>query len=333
MAEEKLTPTGEVVHDRVFGINITKRLHILNKRWYLLSFSILIVLLGIGLFFFNGGLKLGIDFMGGTRLDVKLENTDASEASIRQLFPEESGDIKINTVGEQSEKHFLITIMGDPTKTTDEEKKIVNTLVTKYTTNNVALLGKEFIGPKMGATFAEQAIKLIAIVALMIAVYVAVRFDFFYGIGAIASLIHDLLIMLVFCMIFGVRIDMTVIAAFMTILGYSINDTVVVFDRIRENFKINPEEDYEYIMDKSIVQTFSRTLITSLTVLLVSVALYIWGGRVLNDFAYMMIIGVVSGTYSSIFIASPITFMMKKYMDKKVKIGDRSDKKLAKAKA
>ncbi len=302
---------------KVSGITFGSRIHFLKFRWVSLSFSGVIILAGIVFYILHGGFKLGIDFVGGTRIEVQIKQAEANVSTVRELFIKSGIESEITTLGAIEDKIFLVTVPGDKHSTIKDVNLIEKILTTKFGSTNVKIRGSELIGPKMGKTFATRSIQLLIIVAVLILAYVAIRFDFFYGTGAIAALFHDLLIMSTFSVFFGIRVDIPVIAAFLTILGYSINDTIVVFDRVRENHSLAPEEDYEMIMDKSITQSLSRTIITSLTTFLITLAIFIWGGRVLHNFGLELMIGIISGTYSSIFIASPVTFFLKTRFDKK----------------
>lgn len=321
MSDKNIVVTEET---KIRGIHIKEGLNFLKFRLVSLIISALVIGAGIAAYFVTGGFKLGIDFLGGARVEAHIDNDTVDVASVRSLFSESGKDSEVTTIGADEDKNFLITVSakgGNVTK--DDVEQIVVRLNTEYGVSNVQKLGSMMVGPKMGATFAKRALQLMLIVAGMILVYVALRFDFFYGAGAIVALFHDMLIMFSFALFFQVRLDITIVAALLTILGYSINDSIVVFDRVRENHKLNPDEDYEHTMNQSITQSLSRTIITSITTLFVAIAIYIWGGYVLRNFGLMMIVGIVSGTYSSIFVASPITFILKKWLDKKIRIAGR----------
>lgn len=301
-------------------------MRIMRLGWMSISFSLLLIIAGAVKYFMQGGFKLGIDFIGGTRVEAHI-NKDIKIDDLRQLFSASHMDAEVTTVGTGTNMNFLITLSGHQTSDKDTVLVITETLEKEFGQENVVIRGSELIGSRMGNTFAARSMQLMLIVTAMILVYVAVRFDFFYGAGAIMALFHDILIMLVAVVFFDIRLDVTILAAILTILGYSINDTIVVFDRVRENHKINPDEDFRYTMNKSITQTFSRTLITSFTTLIVAVAIWLLGGRVLKDFGLSLVVGIISGTYSSIFIASPITFYLKTHFGKV----DANKKKKAKA--
>lgn len=283
-----------------------------------LVISLAMIVIGIVFYVKHGGFTLGIDFKGGARVETQVATPDVSINNIRVLFDNVPGDKQVTTLGAVSDQHFLVTLSADDTNQVIQGvETIIATLNNAYGESNVTILGSELVGPKIGSEFAKRSILLLLVVAGLILLYVAIRFDFYYGTGAVVALFHDMLIMSAFCIFYNIPIDMTIIAAFLTILGYSINDTIVVFDRVRENFGTNPDEDYTYMMNRSITTTLSRTVVTGLTTLFVSMAIWFWGGRVLHDFGFLLSIGIISGTYSSIFIASPITWILKRSFDKK----------------
>jgi preprotein translocase SecF subunit len=313
----------------VRGFKISHRVHFIKMRWLSMLISGAVLLTGVILFIAKGGFKLGIDFQGGTRVEVNIHSENVSIEQIRGLFVAGDIDSSVTTVGDPLKQHYLITVTDLSKKMEINPTNITQKLIAQYGISNIELLGSEEIGPKVAENTGQRLFNLLMFVALLILLYVALRFDFLYGTGAVIALFHDIAIMASFALVMDMPIDSTIIAAFLTILGYSINDTIVVFDRIRENHKINPDEDYELVMDRSITQSMSRTLITSLTTLFVAISIAVWGGRVLSNFGVMLVVGIVSGTYSSVFVASPITFMLRKLTVKK----KGSDKKAKKSEA
>ena len=310
---------GEEHHTAVFGIVIKKIIPFIEMRWFSFILSAAILLAGVVVYIYKGGFKLGIDFKGGTRIQVVINTPEMDIQHLRKTFNDAKMEADINTIGNPSEKIFMITVPVGENTTGKEAGELTSFLEKSYGVDKVSVRGSELVGPKMGKVFAERSLQLLLIASLLILIYVAVRFDFFYGTGAITSTLHDCLTMLAFAVFLDIPIDITVIAAILTILGYSINDTIVVFDRIRELHAINRDEDYAHIIDKSITQTLSRTIITSITVFTISFCMYVWGGQVLKNFALLLMIGILCGTYSSIFVASPITYMLRMAFDKRIK--------------
>ncbi|NPV01663.1 MAG: protein translocase subunit SecF [Brevinematales bacterium] len=327
MENQNKSPQEKTV--KVRGFKLVHRVHFIKMRWLAFIISGTVILTGVVLFIARGGFKLGIDFQGGTRVEVNIHSENVNIEQIRDLFVGNNIDSSVNTVGDPLKQHYLITVTDLTKKMEINPTNITQKLIAQFGVSNIELLGSEEIGPKVAENTGSRLFNLLLFVSLLILLYVALRFDFMYGAGAVLALFHDLLIMGAFALVMDMPIDSTIIAAFLTILGYSINDTIVVFDRIRENHKINPDEEYEMVMDRSITQSMSRTLITSLTTLFVAISIAVWGGRVLSNFGIMLVVGIVSGTYSSIFVASPFTFMLRKLVVKKQK----ADKKAKKTEA
>ncbi|MGL4367522.1 MAG: protein translocase subunit SecF [Brevinemataceae bacterium] len=280
----------------------------LGKRMVALIIFISLSILGI-ITYFSNGFTLGTDFSGG----IRIEFTAPSDiAEIRTLIGNDS--ISITTLKNvDGQNSFLLTAPAELAKEGSGEY-LLNQIKQKYP--DTVLLSSDFIGPSVGYGFAFQSLKLLGIVSLLILVYIAFRFDFVYGIGAIAALLHDMIVMLSFALILKIPIDLTTLAAFLTILGYSINDTIVIFDRVRENYNLSPNENFDHIINKSITQSLKRTILTSITTLLVAFSIFIWAGNSLQNFGLLLIIGIISGTYSSIFVASPITYLCFEYKNK-----------------
>lgn len=288
----------------------TKYIPFLEKRMYTLIIFIIIFIIGI-FAYFTKGFKLGTDFSGGIRIEF---TAPASTQDIRDTIS--NNNISIisvrNSTGVES---FLLTAPANLAKNNSGDY-LLDTLRDKYGKEKILILTSDFVGPSIGADFTIQSLKLLGLVIFLILIYVAFRFDFLYGLGAVIALIHDMFLMAVCTLVLQIPIDLTVLAAFLTILGYSINDTIVIFDRVRENHLALPEEDFLFIIDKSITQSLRRTILTSITTLFVASSIFIWAGNSLKSFSLLLIIGIISGTYSSIFVASPITYLVWKMQNK-----------------
>ncbi len=320
MSAENIKKAETEHHTSIGGFVIKKIIPFIEMRWAMFTFSGLVILAGIVIYIIRGGFDMGIDFKGGVKVEVQINQPNVTIKDVRKVFLDAKKEADINTVGDPSERHFMITFPTlIETTSSDEISQISDFLKKSFGEDKVDIKGSEKVDARMGKDFANRAFGLVLVTAAMILVYLIFRFDFYFGMGAVVSLFHDVLFMLSFAILFKIPIDLTVIAALLTILGYSSNDTIVVFDRIRELSKNNPNENLQFVMDKSITQTLSRTIITSLTVLFVSIVLFVWGGNVLHNFAFILIVGVIDGTYSSIYIASPITYMLKETFDKKSK--------------
>ena len=260
--------------------------------------STIIILIGIVSLIYNGGPALSIDFTGGNIAQLKLEKTLDISNIRTSLINTGLDGAEIIEFG--SSKEILIKTQYEGTG-----KELIN-LLQKGIDVSFTIERFEKIGPKIGDELRSDAINAIIAALLLISIYISFRFDRFYAYGSLAALTHDILITLGIFSILNIDIDLTIIAAFLTIVGYSLNDTIVVFDRIRETQIKFPKKDFNWIVNTSLNSSLSRTIITSLTTLLVVVILFISGGAVIKNFAFALIVGVLVGTYSSIFIASPV---------------------------
>ncbi len=287
-----------------------RKLDFVKHRFYFIVLSVVIVAVGIVLFFVKGGFKQSIDFAGGTRLEVKIEDGDATIDVVRRVISSTGVTKDVTYVGAPSERIFLISI-GVKENYEQDVEKVKQALVKEFG-DKVILRGENTVGPRLSQEFFRNAMLLSFIVGLLILGYIWVRFDLVFGIGAIVALIHDLLIVLTAVLIFDIEMDISIIAAILTILGYSVTDTVVVYDRIRENLELSKSAEIEYIVNTSIRQVIVRSILTSFTTLLIVVSFIIWGPENLKGFAASLLVGIISGTYSSLFIASPVVIELEK---------------------
>ena len=271
------------------------------RKIAMLSSSILIII-GIVALIINGP-NYGVDFTGGTSLQLKFDKS-VNIGEIRNILSDIGfGNSEIKQFATNNE--LLIKIQQQDSGE-DVSDKIIAELSNKLPDNKVELRSKESVGPRIGSELRRDAIKAILISLVLILIYISWRFEFKFAVGAVAALFHDVLITLGIFALLKLEISLAVVAAFLTIIGYSLNDTIVVFDRIRENLKIMRREEYINIFNFSINQTLSRTLLTSLTTFIVVMILFFFGGEVIHIFSFALVVGVVVGTYSSIFIASPV---------------------------
>ncbi|MBI5203612.1 MAG: protein translocase subunit SecF [Nitrospirae bacterium] len=255
----------------------------------------------------NGKANLGIDFAGGTSIQLKFEKPVVLH-SVRKAL-EEGGLKDFDLQDLPTENKILIRVKKTEHKLGQTSETITNIISQKLPDNKYVVDSTTEIGPKVGGKLRLDAAKAAVFAVIGILVYVAFRFKFNFGVGATIATFHDVLAVLGVFFLMGREINLILVTALLTIAGYSLTDTVVVFDRIRENLKIKHKEPLEAIMNASINEVLSRTIITSLTVLLTSIALFFFGGEVIHDFSLAMIMGVVIGTYSSIFIASPTVLL------------------------
>ncbi len=275
----------------------------LSKRKYAITFSILLISVGLITLIIHGGPDYSIDFLGGTEIHVHFDEP-APIAEIRKALGEVGfAKAEIKNFGTPNDVLIRIEVQQNNDEATST---ILNTLSEKFADMNPTMLSVESVGPKIGKELRTAAVWAVLFSLALILLYIWIRFEFVFGVGAIVALFHDVLITLGIFSIFRMEISLSVVAAFLTIVGYSLNDTIVVFDRIRENLKSMRRENFFSILNTSINQSLSRTVITSMTTLIVVFVLYINGGEVLRTFSFALLIGIVVGTYSSIFIATPV---------------------------
>lgn len=255
----------------------------------------------------TGRANLGIDFAGGTAIQFKFEKPVALH-NVRVAI--ENGGLKDFDLQDlPSENKILIRVKKADLKLGRISETIENILKEKIPDNKYVVDSTTEIGPKVGGRLRADAAKAVGVAVIGILIYVAFRFQFKFGVGATIATFHDVLAVLGLFFIMGREINLILITALLTIAGYSLTDTVVVFDRIRENLKTRQRESVEAVMNMSINEVLSRTIITSITVLLTSLALFFFGGEVLHDFSLAIIMGVIVGTYSSVFVASPVVLL------------------------
>jgi len=266
-------------------------------------FSSILIFLSILVLLFKG-LNLGVDFKGGTLIEVRTENSKSDIAEIRQsLLRMNLGDVTVKKFGKEND--YLVKI--EITKSDDENFiKSINDKLSADLGATVNFRRVENVGPKVSNELLRAGLLAITLSLAAMLFYIWIRFEWQFSLGAIIALIHDVIITVGIFSFLAYEVNLSIVAAVLTIVGYSMNDTVVIFDRIRENLKKYSKMSITEISDLSTNQTLSRTLITSVTTLLALFSIYIFGGAILKGFSFAMIIGVIIGTYSSIFIATPI---------------------------
>lgn len=285
------------------GVNID----FINKRKIFQTLSLAIILLGVVFYFLRGGFNFGIDFAGGTLVQLRFEKETSIEAVREGLKDIRLGDSVIQHFG--NDREILIRVEQSESGLEGLQTRIRETLKKHPEIGTFEVERTEMVGPQVGKDLRKKALLAITYALLGIIVYIAWRFQLKYGIAAIIALIHDVLITLTAFIVTSREINLPIIAALLAIIGYSLNDTIVVFDRIRENLKARRKEAYKETINISINETLSRTLLTSITTLLVVLSLFVLGGEVIHNFSFALLVGVIVGTYSSIFIASPILVM------------------------
>jgi len=277
---------------------------LVDKARYTIFLSAALILAGVVSLVMHGGPHLGIDFTGGTILQVRIL-PEPDLAGVRGML-EEAGFTGVQVQDFGSPDELLIPFADVESGDLDAAEEMKAVLVEGLPDATVEMRREESVGPKIGGELKTAAMNSVVAALVLIVLYITVRFIFRYGIAAIIALIHDVLITLGIFSLLDKEITLSIIAAFLTIIGYSLNDTIVVFDRIRENMKLRRRESYREVINRSINETLSRTIVTSLTTLFVAGSLFVLGGAVIHDFAFALCFGVIIGTYSSIFIASPV---------------------------
>ena len=266
-------------------------------------FSIVIFLTSLLLIIFKG-LNYGIDFKGGTLIEVQINNNNVEVSNLRSALNELNlGDVNVKNFGKQG--NYLIKIEEKIEKNENYIQEIKNSL-NKKISEELNYRRIENVGPKVSAELLKSGVISICLALMIMLFYIWVRFEWQFSLGSIIALFHDVIITLGLFSLLSIEINLSIVAAVLTIVGYSMNDTVVIYDRIRENLSKFNKLEINDISNLSINETLSRTLITSVTTLLALFSIFILGGEILKGFSFAMILGVLIGTYSSIFVASPV---------------------------
>lgn len=265
--------------------------------------------------YFNGGFNWGIDFVGGVKLVVKFEQ-GVPAAKINEVLEKKKIKAEVQQYGKEDQNEYIISmrLMGQgetSEKTADLLKSALDSDI-----KNVQYLSTETVGPAVGDFLKKSAAKLIIACLVLMGVYLAFRFQLKYSVSGVMMLIHDVALSVLFLGLMRIEINIPIVAGVLTIFGYSINDTIVVYDRIRENLKSASKEGLQELIDQSITQTLSRTILTVLTTLFGVFCLYIIGVDIINDFALLLLVGFTLGVYSTFFVACPLVLAWDKYIDK-----------------
>ena len=284
-------------------LNIPKDIKFSNyyKKLNLLSVSLIILSILVLLF---KGINLGVDFKGGTLIEIRPENSKVDISEIRQSFIKMNlGDVNVKKFGKEND--YLVKI--EVKKSTDEDFiQSINKKLSSDLGSVINFRRVESVGPKVSNELLKSGLLAISLSLAAMLLYIWIRFEWQFSVAAIIALLHDVIITVGIFSFLSYEINLSIVAAILTIVGYSMNDTVVIFDRIRENLRKYSKISISDISNQSTNETLSRTLITSVTTLLALFSIYIFGGAILKGFSFAMIIGVIVGTYSSIFVAAPI---------------------------
>ena len=279
----------------------------MGKRNIAMIFSAILLLGAVGSIV-TRGLSLGIDFTGGTLIEVGYTQ-DANLPSIRETLTQGGhGDASVQQFG--TAKDVLIRLAKSEEQSSSTLSNEVFGMLSKAVDGQVELRRVEFVGPQVGDELTEDGFLAVLVALMAILVYVALRFEWRFAVGSVVALIHDVTITIGLFSLLQIEFDLPVLAAVLAVIGYSLNDTIVVFDRVRENFRKMRKGTSESIINSSLTQTLSRTLMTSLTTILVLLALFFLGGEIIHGFAFALLVGVFVGTYSSIYVASTAALML-----------------------
>ena len=284
------------------GIN----LNFVGKRKIAIIASLVMLVIGIVSLVVKGGPAYGIDFAGGTLVQIKFTEPTNTAQLRSALGGIDLRGLTIQQVGDDSDNEFLVRVQDSSENLETLASQIETALNAAYGAGKNEIRRTEMVGPQVGKDLRNKGAQAIFFAIIGILLYITFRFEFRFGVGAIIALFHDVLIVLGLFSVLGLEIDLTVVAAFLALVGYSVNDTVIVCDRIRENLGKLHHQPLAEIINRSINETLSRTIMTSGLTLLAVLALFLFGGSVIHNFAFALMVGIIIGTYSSVFIASPI---------------------------
>ena len=287
------------------------KIDFMGKRSYVLVLSVIMLIIGIVAIIniINKTANLGIDFVGGTAIQIKFNEYVPLE-DIR-IALKEGGVTGFDLQDFPTKNKVLITIKEDEETLGGFSEAILTVLTQRFSGNELTVDSTTEIGPKVGAEMTRDALKAIVAAVIGILIYIWWRFQFRFSIGATVATFHDVLAVLGFFYLMDKEINLILVSALLMIAGYSLTDTVVVFDRIRENMKTRYRDSVYTVINKSVNEVLSRTIITSMTTFFSALALFVFGGEVIHDFALAIMLGIIIGTYSSVFVASPIVLMLK----------------------
>ena len=288
-------------------------INFLKYRRICFMFSAIMLTVGL-VAYFTKGFKYSVDFAGGSELHVSFQKPLPIDDVRKALADIGQKNATIQSIG-RDDKEFLIQVLGSKENLGDS---FLHELNKRFSDNGPKLKGVDWIGPEVGKDIKWNAMISILLSLLLVLLYITIRSKYRFAAGAVAAIAHDMLIVLTCFLLLGEQISVHVMAAILTVLGYSLNDTIVIFSRIRENMKKLKEKTEEEIVNISLNQTLRRTLLTSFSTLLAVGSIFIFGGHALHGFSLVMLIGIAVGTYSSIYVAAPVMLALKSGPDKKI---------------
>jgi preprotein translocase subunit SecF len=296
------------------------KIDFVGKRYLWIGLSVATIIATFVLFF-TKGLNYGIDFTGGAEVKVKVPSTWDTGKVRATLEKGSLSGLKILSLGDPKESEFMIRAQEEGKDLNQVVKKIGDSLGAELKPGEFEIKSADIVGPSAGGLLRKNGFLAMFYALLAILLYVAIRFDFRYAPGAILALFHDAIIVIGIFILTGKEFDLTVLAAILALIGYSNNDTIIVFDRVRETIKMSPSLPIEEVVNQSINQTLGRTIMTSLSTFVSVAMLWAFGGHVLEPFSFALMCGIVVGTYSSIFIASSMMIVLTHYRENKMKRG------------
>ncbi|MBI3991992.1 MAG: protein translocase subunit SecF [Candidatus Lambdaproteobacteria bacterium] len=285
-------------------------INFISHKWISLSASSAVILLGVIAYFLMGGFNYGVDFRGGSVVQIQFTKTH-DLAEIRQVLAGGNlGTFDLQNFGDPAENEFLIALpeIEETVKEETPANRVRNLLTAAYPDVNIRRV--ESVGPRVGDELKTAAFEAILFSVFAILIYVWLRFQWRFSVGTVLALVHDILIVLAAFVVTQKEITLAVVAAVLTVAGYSVNDTIVIFDRVRENQRKFQKKNSLEIFNSSLNETLSRTILTAGTTLVVLVAIFFLGGDIIHDFAFALLLGITVGTYSSIYIAAPLSYLL-----------------------
>jgi len=293
------------------------KIDFMKRKWIAFLFSGIVMLVGIASLILHGGPNYGIDFAGGTLVQVKFSQPVAIDA-IREAL-QDGGLTGGSVQGFEAEGkgEYLIRLQASSTDLEGLSSAIRGALAKRFDEKSFEIRRVEMVGPKVGKDLRSKAIWATVIAMAMMLIYISFRFDFRFAVGAVVAICHDVIVTIGVLSLLNIEFSILILAALLTIVGYSINDTIVVYDRIRENTPKMRREPFEKMLNVTVNETLSRTILTGMSTLMVLVVLFFMGGGVIHDFTFTLIVGIIFGTYSSVYIASATVLVWENTFPKK----------------